>query len=242
MSSEENDLISLKSTIEGEVIKRGAEAKLLKSKWLDLDAIYKVRVEKKYRHPVIDVKLRKERTVGEARIMAALIDIDVPVPALYDVYLDNYCIVMEFIEGKRVKDILNDLGDQDVNELFKQIGYEIGKMHQRNIIHGDLTTSNILYTGNLKGNSARNARFCFIDFGLSGYSTSIEDKSVDLHLFKRVISSTHASKFDQLYQPLVQGYKEYHVSNAMEDQFNAIMKRIEKIEARGRYVKKEKRN
>ena len=58
-------------------------------------------------------------------------------------------------------------------------------MHEAKIVHGDLTTSNMLLR-----NSQPN-HLVMIDFGLS-YTTSLaEDMAVDLYVLERAILSTH---------------------------------------------------
>ena len=222
----------------GEIIRKGAEAILIKGPWFDQEeALYKVRVKKAYRIQAIDEKLRLERTVMEARILGALLEAGILVPAVFDVDAKAGIIVMEFIHGPRIKDILQELRNK-IGAVFETIGYEVARIHDLGIIHGDLTTSNIIYESDIDEDEIK---FRFIDFGLARHSTSIEDKSVDLHLFKRVITSTHATLFDAIFPRFMAGYGKFLEDRGKTSDFDKITKRLAQIETRGRYVDKNKR-
>ena len=222
----------------GEIVRKGAEAILIKGVWFDKEeALYKVRVRKSYRIQAIDAKLRLERTVMEARILGTLLEAGIPVPALLDVDAKAGVIVMEFIRGPRIKDILHDLQGK-IGDVFEKIGHDVARIHELDIIHGDLTTSNIIYESEI---DADEISFRFVDFGLARHTTSIEDKSVDLHLFKRVISSTHATLFDAIFPRFLAGYGDFMAERGKTAEFNKITKRLAQIETRGRYVEKSQR-
>jgi Kae1-associated kinase Bud32 len=139
---------------------------------------------------------------------------------------------MKFINGKKLKSILNGLDDITKIKYFEIIGRFIAILHKNGHIHGDITTSNIIIT--------ELEDVFLIDFGLHEYSDSIEDKSVDLHLLKRVLISSHGKDFNLCFNAFLAGYqKEYGSNNSNECQ--AIIKNISVIETRGRYVKKEER-
>ncbi|MHA1646059.1 MAG: lipopolysaccharide kinase InaA family protein, partial [Promethearchaeota archaeon] len=108
------------------------------------------------------------------------------------------------------------------------IGKLVAQMHEADIAHGDLTTSNILITSD--------QMLYFIDFGLSQRDIDIEEKAMDIHLFIRVLQSTHAQYFDVLYPAFLDGYRD----NAGDDTAE-ILQRVDKIALRGRYILKEQR-
>jgi Kae1-associated kinase Bud32 len=223
---------------QGEIIRKGAEAILIKGPWFDqAEALYKVRVKKAYRIYAIDEKLRLERTVMEARILDTLLEAGVAVPALLDVDARAGIIVMEFVRGPRIKDILYELHDK-IGLVFETIGREVARIHELDIIHGDLTTSNIIYESDI---DADEISFRFVDFGLARHTTSIEDKSIDVHLFKRVISSTHATLFDAIFPRFLAGYGDFMNARGKTEEFHKMTKRLAQIETRGRYVEKNKR-
>ncbi|MHA1369287.1 MAG: Kae1-associated kinase Bud32 [Promethearchaeota archaeon] len=224
-----------------QILKKGAEAILVKKDWMNRPALYKIRIKKNYRHPKLDKKIRKERTVSEARIMYNLLISSIPVPCLYEVDVENFYIVMEYIEGTRLKLILESspqARDLDLENLFKEIGAHVARMHEMNVIHGDITTSNIIIEPRKNFNGTN---FRFIDFGLAKYSQEIEEKAVDLHLFKRVITSTHNAYFDKAFIPFLEGYRSFHARKGNKSICEKIIHRIKEIETRGRYIEKEKR-
>ena len=189
------------------IIARGAEAILYKQG----NSLVKERIKKSYRIGEIDLPLRKQRTRKEAKILEKLSFS----PKLIKLDEKNFKIEMEFIEGKTLNDSINKIKDKQ--KIFTLLGKQIEQMHNRNIIHGDLTTSNML----LKEN-----KLFFIDFGLSFISDKIEDKAVDLHLLKQCLNSKHY-KYSELFNYVLQGYKNQEV-----------IKRLKKVESRGRYKNK----
>lgn len=191
------------------LIAQGAEAKL----FLDENKLIKDRIKKSYRLKEIDEKIRKFRTKREAKILQKL-DF---VPKILDVKKE--IIEMEFIKGDLVKDILDDFKDKE--KLCKEVGEKIAKLHNLDIIHGDLTTSNMIF----------NKKVYFIDFGLSFISGKIEDKAVDLHLLKQALESKHHEHFEECFKFVLEGYKK------VKD-YNVILKRLEKVGSRGRYKRK----
>jgi len=130
---------------------------------------------------------------------------------------------MEFIDGKRLKDILDSWSEEKVEETFLEVGRCVGKMHSADIVHGDLTTSNIL---------VKDDKIYFIDFGLGYFSKRIEDKGTDLNLFKEAIRATHPKLLNLCWQNIVIGYKE------MFKDWEKVLKRVDEIEKRARYVER----
>lgn len=148
----------------------------------------------------------------------------VPTPIIFMVDLNEATIIMEYVEGKQVKQILNDLPSDERIKICQQIGRLIGKLHKNGIIHGDLTTSNMILTDH--GN------IVFIDFGLSEQSMDIEERGVDLHLMKRSLASTHYQYVDECFNAIMEGYEEIMGSETAKE----VLKRVREIERRGRYI------
>ena len=139
---------------------------------------------------------------------------------------------MKYIKGKKLKNILVSLSETKKDKYFKKIGRDIAVLHKNGHIHGDITTSNLIVTNE--------EEVFLIDFGLHEYSDTIEDKSVDLHLFKRVLISTHGDDFEFCFNSFLKGYSsEYESKNKIY--CDQIIKNINAIESRGRYVKPEDR-
>ncbi|MEK6948597.1 MAG: KEOPS complex kinase/ATPase Bud32 [Nanoarchaeota archaeon] len=199
------------------LIAQGAEAKL----FLDKNKIVKSRFVKTYRIKEIDDRLRKARTKREAKILEKLQKINFPVPKLISNNKKN-TITMGLIKGKLLKDILEK---NNYSKLSREIGEKIAILHNNNIIHGDLTTSNMILDNKFN-------KIFFIDFGLSFFSTKIEDRAVDLHLLKEALESKHSRIWEDCYKAALEGYKG-KANNADE-----VLKRLEVVEMRGRYKHK----
>jgi TP53 regulating kinase-like protein len=137
-------------------------------------------------------------------------------------------IIMEFIEGKQIKQILNDLSSEDRQRLCRHIGELIGQLHNHGIIHSDLTTSNMILTPQNK--------VVFVDFGLSERSKELEVKGVDLHLMKRALQSTHYKHVNECFGAVMDGYTRVVGDDVARD----VLKKIQEIERRGRYVSERK--
>ncbi|MFX1395219.1 MAG: KEOPS complex kinase/ATPase Bud32 [Promethearchaeota archaeon] len=223
----------MNTTIKKEmIIRKGAEANLYYGHWFDQEVIFKYRIPKNYRIEELDKRIRDTRTLNEARALIKVKNYGLNVPQVYEIDTTNSTIVMKFIKGEKLKNILNNLKDTNKKEIFKNIGSNIATLHINGHIHGDITTSNIIIT--------KNQKIFFIDFGLHEYSDSIEDKSVDIHLLKRVLISTHGKDYNICYNAFLKGYKEKYAKYDAEE-CQQIIKNIEVIETRGRYVKKEER-
>ena len=206
------------------VIAKGAEADLVLREWNGLKALFKIRRPKGYRHPELDSRLRRSRTKAEADTIHRAKLSGVPTPLLYHVDPDNAVIVMEYVDGVKVRDAVDRLTDEERRELFTRIGGYAGRLHGAGIIHGDLTTSNILKQGD---------RLVFIDFGLAEVSTEVEKRGVDLNLMNRMLTSTHYRHQEELLAAFVEGYRETLGKEAEE----ALM-RMEEVAKRGRYIEK----
>lgn len=208
------------------LIAQGAEAKL----FLDGNTIIKDRIKKDYRIKEIDDRLRKSRTRREAKILDKLSALNFPGPKLIDCDKTEI-IVMEKINGEMIRDILEK---KDYIELSKEIGKKIAILHNNQIIHGDLTTSNMILESQkskISGISKKNEIF-FIDFGLSFFSHKVEDKAVDLHLLKQALESTHYTIWEKCFNAAIKAYEKESKEG------KEVLKRLEQVETRGRYKRK----
>lgn len=204
----------------------GAEAFLYKEKWFGYNVIKKIRSPKKYRIDAIDIELRTSRTITESRLMIAAKKLRVNTPTIFEIDIENASIVMEDIDGISVKEWLNETTDLEKQKQFvKLIGEKVGILHTNNIIHGDLTTSNMI---------KKNEKLFFIDFGLGKFSQAIEDKAVDILLMKKCFTSTHTNFEKEFFFSFQEGYL-----SSMK-QANSIFRRAAKVEARARHLKENK--
>lgn len=217
--------------IKEKIAHKGAEASLYYGYWFDKKVIFKHRIPKKYRLEELDRAIRSTRTLNEAKALIRVKKYGLNVPQVYEIDANNSIIIMKFIEGEKLKTIMTQSDDNKKRNYFSLIGHYIAILHKNGHIHGDITTSNIIITPN--------EDIFLIDFGLHEYSDSIEDKSVDLHLLKRVLISSHGKDYELCFKAFLEGYQEEYGHNSSKCQ--EIIKNISVIETRGRYVKKEER-
>ncbi|MBI4159321.1 Kae1-associated serine/threonine protein kinase [Candidatus Woesearchaeota archaeon] len=196
-----------------ELLKQGAEAKL----WEDEGFLIKERIKKNYRIDEIDNKLRKTRTRKEAKLLEKSHSL-INVPKLYNVDEKSMTITMEFVHGDLVKNVFDELNERIRVNLCVDMGKQIAELHNNNIVHGDLTTSNMILNKD---------KLFFFDFGLGFESLRVEDKAVDLHLLRQTFESKHYLHSEKAFDSVLRGYSAKGDKNAVE--------RLKKVEGRGRY-------
>ena len=202
---------------------KGAESDIYDAKWLGRDAIVKHRLSKSYRIREIDDMIRRHRTKSEAKILSDVKKTGVRTPVLYDINLNDKYIVMEKINGPLVKDIMSYIDDEKRRELAYAIGENIRLFHDGDIIHGDLTGSNmILIDGNLDNIGDNLAVF---DFGLGKYSDLLEDKAADLLVLKKSFQSIDYDIAKESFDWILEAYGSSKINDKIAD-----------IESRGRYT------
>ena len=199
------------------LLKTGAEAQLWLCESLCEKTIVKKRVPKNYRIEQLDNKIRKERTKLEAGLLHNAKLAGIRVPFLKRIDLTDFSIEMEFVQGTRVKEAINE---KNSRMICKSFGEKIALLHNAGIIHGDLTTSNAILEANNE--------LCILDFGLGFYSTKLEDKAVDLLNLKKTFQSTH---FKLLKAWLV--LEKAYLKKAVDGK--SVLKQLEKVEKRVRY-------
>jgi len=204
-----------------EVLFQGAEAVLVKTVWKNRLVVEKRRASKKYRLEEIDSMLISQRTRDEARLIASARAAGVCVPVVYDVDMRRGVLVLEFVEGIRVKEYLGSLESEGQRKLCSSIGSCVALLHNGGVVHGDLTTSNMIFS--------KAERIVFIDFGLGAKSEDVESFGVDLHVLMEAFESTH-SEFEQCFEWVLEGYERCFAGDA-----EVVRKKIEQIVRRGRY-------
>jgi len=201
------------------LIQEGAEAKI----YLKNNLILKERSKKKYRHPIIDLQIRKRRTKHEAKLLYKAKVAKINVPKVFNINkklepTDKFNLQIEYLDGDKLSDTLNKYSQEKQFSTMQKLGRQVALMHSNNIIHSDLTTSNTI----LKEN-----KVYLIDFGLGYISPKTEDKAVDLHLIKQALEAKHFQNHKQLFENFLKSYK------FKESQ--KIIERLEIVEKRGRY-------
>ncbi len=191
----------------GTEIGRGAEAVII----LEDGIVRKWRLPKSYRKQELDERIREERTLREARITSEARRHGVPTPIIRDV--SRFELKMEHVVGEKLKDIISP-------DLSEKVGEIVGKLHKGGIIHGDLTTSNMILG---------DGRIYLIDFGLALYDPSVEAQGVDVHVYFQTLESTH-DRPDELIESFKKGYSRTYGGA------DAVIERVKEIKARGRYL------
>jgi TP53 regulating kinase-like protein len=230
-----------------ELITQGAEGLVYRGPFLfegELCAI-KVRPRKAYRHPTLDERLTRQRLLAEARVLVRCAKEGIRVPGVLGADWDDGWLALEWIRGRTVRaclsEYLHKLDDefsgnlQKVNlaehtiliDLMWRVGRAVGKLHDIGLVHGDLTTSNLMLeelsalSENLEG------EVVLIDFGLATQSVQDEDHAVDLYVLERAFNSTHP-QVEELFKEVLKAYSETHRKG------KAVLKRLEDVRLRGR--------
>jgi len=207
------------------ILAHGAEAKIL----LSDNLVTKDRIKKSYRLPELDNRIRKLRTRSETKLLIKASKItNTPLPinnlkggrlGLCGGAQNNFQIKMPFIDGKKLSEHLDNFSRNKQKSICRQMGESVAKLHDADIIHGDLTTSNMILSDD---------KIFFIDFGLGFISHKFEDKAVDLHLLKQALEAKHFKNWKELVKEIFRGYKKSQDSKI-------VFERLKAVEKRGRY-------
>ncbi|KAK7114114.1 EKC/KEOPS complex subunit TP53RK-like [Littorina saxatilis] len=229
--------------------KQGAEAKLERCTFYGKPCLVKERFRKQYRHAVLDKSLTTQRIKSEVRAMLRCRTNGIKTPTIFMVDMETNSIYMEYVEPSiTVREFIADVqqnqaGDCPLLALAEQIGQIIGKAHQSNIIHGDLTTSNMLLAQKFQGDAQSTEKFTpadilqkniqdlevvLIDFGLTALEGTPEDKGVDLYVLERALLSTHPNT-DHVFEAILMSYKKNNPRGAAE-----VVKKLDEVRLRGR--------
>ncbi|KAI9813475.1 MAG: serine/threonine-protein kinase bud32 [Pycnora praestabilis] len=250
-----------------QLIAQGAEALLYHTTYLlpSTPSALKYRPSKPYRHPTLDARLTRHRILSEARVLVKCRREGVCVPAVYALDWEKGWLMMEWVEGGTVRGVLDDwlkpmLGGKEEEEgkestegreeelrgLMERVGEAVGKMHEVGVVHGDLTTSNLMLrppadsspednycagagAGAETTGSRRNLEgdIVLIDFGLAAQSVQDEDKAVDLYVLERAFGSTHP-KAEGLFKEVIKVYGQSYKGAGV------VLKKLEEVRMRGR--------
>lgn len=176
-------------------------------------------------------------------------------------------MIMEYVDGRTVREVLQEISkrrkrlegaeQEGVRELMGRIGRVVGRMHELGVVHGDLTTSNLMVrpdgerggiaNGHSNGetpeelegaphqlqerlllrNELHHGEVVLIDFGLAAQSIQDEDKAVDLYVLERAFGSTHPEAEDEFREVLRVYGESYNGARV-------VLKRLEEVRMRGR--------
>ncbi|GIY62438.1 hypothetical protein CDAR_50601 [Caerostris darwini] len=222
-----------------QLICQGSESKIYKGTFNGLPSILKERFVKKYRHFDLDKTLTLERMRAEIKALLKCLEMGMNCPAVYFWDLESRCIIFEEITNsitvkEYLKSVLETHGAEGINSLSSlafKIGETIAKLHTYSVIHGDLTTSNILIKNAAAVNgsvSGENHDVYLIDFGLAKRNVTAEDKAVDLYVLERAIYSSHPNSENFFASIFIQYIK------VLGEESKAVIKKVEDVRARGR--------
>ena len=224
-----------------ELIKQGAEAKVYIGKHDEEQPqliLAKERFKKTYRHPELDKSLTSKRIKNEVKILGKADLLNVNVPKVLKADLNNGVICMEYIQNSvTCREFILGLVKENKEEYYKpilddlsmRIGQLVGRLHLNEIIHGDLTTSNLLVVESNSESAEEKLKLYFIDFGLGSISSQLEEKAVDLYVLERALLSTHSQQAQQMFEGILNGYLIGH-----EKDSGKVIERFEQVRLRGR--------
>ncbi|MBW3582305.1 MAG: bifunctional N(6)-L-threonylcarbamoyladenine synthase/serine/threonine protein kinase [Euryarchaeota archaeon] len=204
----------------GDHMATGAEAVVDRGRFLGRDVVLKRRVAKGYRHPEIERRLVEMRVRHETRLLVAAREAGVSVPAVLDVDPEAGVLVLEEIVGPSVKAHLLS-GRDGAGALFSDVGRRVARLHDAGIVHGDLTTSNLMLDPS--------GGVVFIDFGLAARTDEDEARAVDLHVLQEALLSTHRDS-EPLWADFLSAYREAEPAHVDE-----VLRRYDELVQRGRY-------
>jgi TP53 regulating kinase-like protein len=207
----------------------GAEAKVEMTNWRGNPAIRKFRLPKPYRHSELDDRLRKRRTREEALLMHWAKKAGVLCPQVLFADEEESEIIMSYIRGDDLKEAQHSWRSRDLNLVYRAIGSAIGRLHKAGIIHGDLTSKNLIVRKDEPNKPA------LIDFGLSFVSSRSEDQAEDLHLLQQAFLTTLESidESRKAFRIVMSGYR----SVVGDAGYKKIESQIAEIVKRGRYAR-----
>nr|POF08146.1 ekc/keops complex subunit bud32 [Quercus suber] len=243
-----------------QLIAQGAESLLYRTTFLTaadpssgepvLNAALKVRPKKTWRHPSLDKKLTRARVLAEARVLAKCRRDGVPVPAVLGLDWEAGWCAMEWIEGGSIKAVVRawdesvkkgeDASESDLKTLLAKIGQVVGQLHRAGVVHGDLTTSNMMLRPTTTSHqtpadgmdgladSSFDGQVVLIDFGLATQGVHDEDRAVDLYVLERAFGSTHPRQ-EHFFEEVLAAYgKEMGKSGRL------VLRKLEDVRMRGR--------
>ncbi|GAB7350334.1 hypothetical protein MBLNU459_g0966t1 [Dothideomycetes sp. NU459] len=243
------------------LLTQGAEALVYRTHFLTptTPCALKYRPPKPWRHRTLDQRLTRARILAEARVLARCRREGVVVPAVLALDWENGWLCQEWIRGATMRKALEWFrasrpeappregecqAQAELVDLLARIGRAVGRLHETGVVHGDLTTSNIMLRpergGGAEGEgeedrepepepeiSSTEGQVVLIDFGLATQSVQEEDKAVDLYVLERAFASTHPwAEAD--FKHVLTAYGESHKGG------KTVLKRLEDVRMRGR--------
>lgn len=198
---------------------KGAEAEIYLVDFYGQKAVLKQRRPKPYRDQALDLKIRSERTVLEAKLIAKASLLGLNTPAIYSVSRKNTTILMEYIEGTT----LLALDEKTFLQQVADVAFSLATLHRNGIIHGDPTLSNMVVS---------DGDLFLLDFGLGDFSYDVEQRAVDVNLFLKICEALR----QPIYQDILGLFRKSYTETLGEKQGENVFERVKEIRLRGRYI------
>ena len=134
----------------------------------------------------------KYRFITEAKAAAALNHPNISTVHSIEETDENIFIVMEYIEGDRLKDKItkNEISIKDIVNITVQIAAGLVAAHKRGIIHRDIKSSNIMIT--------EDGKVKIMDFGLAKIGTGIHSTNAGIRMGTTVYMSPEQLKGEEV--------------------------------------------
>ena len=176
----------------------GAEAEVWKGDWFGQPAVRKQRRPRSWRHPNLDHRLGVRRMISEARLLVRVRKAGLSVPSVWDLDYEGGQMVVEFLEGRPLIELLNDPTATKalVMDVLQRVGAAVRRLHREATTHGDLSTNNILIDGE---------RVHLIDFGLASIEYDVERFGIDLHVMDEILGASHP-QWEGAIEWVIEGY------------------------------------
>lgn len=222
----------MREWIGAEVLHLGAEAEVISGTWFGRPAVMKKRRPRGWRHPDLDRRLTSKRMVNEVKLTIQLARLGAPVPAIWDVDLEDSVIIMEKIDSTPLIDVLREKDFDD--NLLISVGKSIRELHRNAVCHGDLSTNNILINSDKEP--------IIIDLGLATRQYDVEGFGIDLHVLHEIFRASHPEIKDAM-DLVLKGYSALDKEIGQPDEApggmpptaDEVIKRLGQIMTRVRY-------
>lgn len=236
------------------LLTQGAEALVYRTTYLTptTSCALKYRPAKPWRHRILDQRLTRARILAEARVLVKCRREGVNVPAVLGLDWEGGWLALEWVHGWTVRRVLDwwvkvqsrgvfegaeaeGKTVEEVRGLMERIGWAVGGLHAGGVVHGDLTTSNLMVRPDVFDSASLatleiqslDGQVVLIDFGLAQQSTAEEDKAVDLYVLERAFGSTHPEA-EKAFSAVLEAYGNSYKGG------KTVLRRLEDVRMRGR--------
>jgi len=211
---------------------QGAEARLYRTQWFGQAIVVKERFVKTYRVATLDRSLTLQRMRAEVKALVRCRAVGIPAPLVYYVDFANRRLFLEEVRPavtcrQHIDELLAAKAHSSVEALAQRLGAVVARLHLHQMVHGDLTTSNVLLRGDGSG-----AELVLIDFGLAQLEASAEEKAVDLYVMERAFLCSHPGTI-AVFELLLASYRQ-HTDAARGSGGAEVMRKLAEVRLRGR--------